>query len=209
MFFGIAGIPSLSPICCIGSDSFVLPPLRPRQKVEKEENNEETSTTNNLLIKQEDLKTEKPPIMEEARNVPVCDVEPSMIRKLHSSKGRPKVKWTPAEDELLTQIVQIRGTKNWIDISMLIPGRNAKQCRERWTSKLDPSINQKPFTDEEDKLILDQHKKIGSSWAKIAKLLVGRSSISVKNRYNLLIRRSQKLEKEGKQRKNLITPIYN
>ena len=40
--------------------------------------------------------------------------------------------WMPEEDEALFKLVQKYGTRNWSKVSMYLPGRIRKQCRERW-----------------------------------------------------------------------------
>jgi len=111
--------------------------------------------------------------------------------------GYKKSKWTPAEDRALVESVKIHGTKNWIAVSTLVPGRNSKQCRERWTAQLDPTLNHNEFTPQEDAIIIFQHQANGPIWAKIATFLPGRSATAVKNRFNWLSRRHlpQKMNK--------------
>ena len=100
-----------------------------------------------------------------------------------------KAKWRPEEDKALIESVKIHGTKNWVTVASLVPGRNPKQCRERWTSHLDPNLSHNEFTPQEDTIIILQHQANGSLWAKIAAYLPGRSATAVKNRFNFLSRR--------------------
>ena len=39
-----------------------------------------------------------------------------------------------------------------------LPGRNRKQCRERWHNQLDPSIKKDGWTEEEDAVLAAAHK---------------------------------------------------
>ena len=39
------------------------------------------------------------------------------------------LEWTVIEDELLKLVVNEKGTKSWINISLEMNGRTAKQCR--------------------------------------------------------------------------------
>jgi len=101
-----------------------------------------------------------------------------------------KTKWLPEEDELLLKSVQINGTKNWTAVSVLVPGRNAKQCRERYTGQLDPNLNHNEWTNQEDFTLIHMHGIYGNAWAKISAYLPGRSPTAVKNRCNLLKKRN-------------------
>ncbi|MBD4786969.1 hypothetical protein GUG12_24865, partial [Xanthomonas citri pv. citri] len=49
---------------------------------------------------------------------------------------RIKGPWSPEEDELLQQLVEKHGARNWSLIGKCIPGRSGKSCRLRWCNQL-------------------------------------------------------------------------
>lgn len=76
--------------------------------------------------------------------------------------GGNKTKWSKKEDEVLVQLISSNGAKDWSNIAeklnetileyigtqketgkdrVTYTARNGKQCRERWLTALDPSIN--------------------------------------------------------------------
>lgn len=99
------------------------------------------------------------------------------------SKGN----WSAEESETLRVLVEQMGDDNWNEVAERLGTRNAKQCRERWRNKLDPSIKRTNFTPEEDEKILALFRQIGSRWSEMAKLLPGRPDNGIKNHFNSVL----------------------
>ena len=105
------------------------------------------------------------------------------------SKKRTINGFKPEEDEKLIELVNNLGTKCWTAIAKQMPGRNARQCRERQKQYLDPSINKDDFTEEEDKLLLEKIQQLGTEWKEIKNFFLNRTETQLKNRFNFLLLR--------------------
>lgn len=55
--------------------------------------------------------------------------------------------------------------KNWKALSEILGTKTGKQIRERFINKLDPTIKNEDWTQEEDKLILKYFSEFGSRWS--------------------------------------------
>lgn len=59
-----------------------------------------------------------------------------------------KRKFTAEEDEILRNLVDVKGINNWKSISDQIVGRKPRECKERWENCLSPNIIISPNSDK-------------------------------------------------------------
>lgn len=95
------------------------------------------------------------------------------------------------EDEKLVQLISEYG-EDWKLIAKNLGNRNVRQCRERWQKYLNPGINKDKWTEEDDELLMNEYKKLGPKWKRIAVKFLNRTDINVKNRYRKLERKKKK-----------------
>jgi hypothetical protein len=72
---------------------------------------------------------------------------------------------------------------NWESVAEQIPGRTARQCRERWLNYLSPRVRVGQWTAEEDNLLRAMVEKLGHAWTAISRAFAGRGESDVKNRW--------------------------
>jgi hypothetical protein len=100
-----------------------------------------------------------------------------------NGEDRRRAKFTVMEDVQLRQLVAEFGVDNWRHIASLIPGRNARQCRERWKHYLSGSGIPRPWTPQEDQILLEKVQFWGPRWTRIATFFGNRTDIEVKARW--------------------------
>ena len=99
---------------------------------------------------------------------------------------RTKNKFTPEEDKRLEELVQEFGENSWEEITEQMPGRNVRQCKDRWTRYLSPNVNKNKWTVEEEKLLIKLVKELNFKWVQISKHFKGRTDNQIKNKWNIL-----------------------
>ncbi len=114
--------------------------------------------------------------------------------------GLKKGKWNHEEIEALQREIQTvmqQGSEKipWPKVAKKIPGRTAKQCREKWFSDLDPTIKKTPWSEEEDQTLNSLIARLGQKWAFISKSLPGRTENMVKAHFQSLQRKQRKESK--------------
>lgn len=96
-------------------------------------------------------------------------------------------RWTEEEDTLLVAAVGVCGT-HWFQVAKMLPGRTDDQCAKRWRENLDPSISRKPWTKDDDELLMETYEKIGKRWKDLASHFQGRPPVHCRNRVQSLVR---------------------
>ena len=87
--------------------------------------------------------------------------------------------WSPKEDDLLRKAVKTfrptaQGRQDILFSAAMVPGRSAKQCRERWRNHVDPSISREPWSEEENALLLRLYEEHYGRWCEISVAFAGR-----------------------------------
>lgn len=122
---------------------------------------------------------------------------------MEATKQSPRLKFSPEEDkriiDLFNQAAAVFGPNavDWKEIGQLMH-KTARQCRERYKNYLSPGISNGPWTVEEDALLREKVESVGCHWAKMVKHFPGRSHVNLKNRWNFLSHRNQKVSKVEK-----------
>lgn len=121
-------------------------------------------------------------------------------------KSGPKNKFNENEDKILKEAVYQFGTTDWNKISKLIPGKNARQCRERWNNYANPQISTKPWTKEEDELLELKYAEYGPKWQIIAAFFANRPVNTIKNRWLVKVKKSKRIAERGNSSTAFVQP---
>jgi hypothetical protein len=113
--------------------------------------------------------------------------------------------FTSEEDEIIKSFVEKFGLANWKRIENYIHTRNARQCRERWTTVLSFENLNSYWSQEDDLKLESLVNEKGKIWTLFAQYFPSKNALLLKNRYALLMRRKNKeTEKTNKKEKNCI-----
>jgi hypothetical protein len=100
-----------------------------------------------------------------------------------NGSGRRREKFLPEEDARLRSLVEIYGTNSWGTIAAGLPGRNVRQCRDRWKHYLSSENPNEPWMPEDDQLLMQKMQDFGPRWTILATFFPGRTDTQVKNRW--------------------------
>jgi hypothetical protein len=106
-----------------------------------------------------------------------------------TQKKRTRNLFTDVEDEQIRQLVAQDGEGNWSRVAEKLPGRSARQCKERWDSYLAPHIINGPWSKVDDELLLAKTCEIGHQWKRLESWFPGRSDINIKNHWRKIYKR--------------------
>jgi len=112
--------------------------------------------------------------------------------KAAGAKPTSTQQWTAEEDALLNELVTSHGTRKWsfiaAQMTQRLCARRGKQCRDRWVNHLRPDIRRGEWTEEEERILVDGHMRLGPRWAALAQLLNGRPENAIKNHWHATLR---------------------
>ncbi|XP_016479134.1 transcription factor MYB3R-1-like [Nicotiana tabacum] len=102
-----------------------------------------------------------------------------------SGPKRRSSQWTPEEDEILRQAVQLFKGKSWKRIAECFKDRTDVQCLHRWQKVLDPELVKGSWTKEEDDKLIELVNRYGpKKWSTIAQELAGRIGKQCRERWH-------------------------
>jgi hypothetical protein len=107
-------------------------------------------------------------------------------------KSGPKP-WTKEEDNMLLTLVQtMQWPMKWTVVAQTLQDRTGKQCRERYVNHLNPRLKNSDWAPVEDATIFHLYNTIGSHWAKMSKIIPGRTDNGIKNRFHNIRRQYER-----------------
>lgn len=110
---------------------------------------------------------------------------------------KPHAKFTPEEDQKLRECVDQNGL-DWKDVIKHLPGRTVRQVRERYRYYLSPDLSTEPWTDEDDDRLRNLYEYFPKKWVIISKCFPHRTDAMIKYRYQFLVRRAAKIERNAR-----------
>eukprot|EP00253_Pinus_taeda_P023925 PITA_23925 len=97
--------------------------------------------------------------------------------------------WSVEEDMRLTGYIRFHGEGRWNFLAKAAGlKRTGRSCRLRWFNSLRPGLKHGKITPEEERLIIELHRRWGNRWSHIARSLQGRTDNEIKNYWRTRIK---------------------
>ena len=112
-------------------------------------------------------------------------------KSTEATPRRKRSTWTKKEDKKLKHLVEEVHETSWVAISKYFKNRTNKDCRDRYMLHLSPNVVKRKWTAEEESHLLLRYSEFGPKWVKISRFFDKRSPSDLKNRFNLLSKRTK------------------
>ncbi|KAB1211429.1 Transcription factor MYB59 [Morella rubra] len=120
-------------------------------------------------------------------------------------QGWTKGPWTPEEDKLLSEYVNLQGEGRWSSVAKCTGlNRSGKSCRLRWVNYLRPGLKRGQLTPLERGVVIELHALWGNRWSTIARYLPGRTDNEIKNYWRTHFKKKEKSSKKQENRETQI-----
>lgn len=99
------------------------------------------------------------------------------------NQQRSRKKFTELDDIKLIQFVNQMKKPDWKKISYLMQKWSPRQCRDRYNNYLSPKVQNKKWTEDEDRLLLEKYSLFGPKWSFLTRFFKDRAAANIKNHY--------------------------
>jgi hypothetical protein len=104
-------------------------------------------------------------------------------------------RFLPEEDQILHAFVLRFGVNSWTEIASLIPGRNARQCRDRWNHYL--AKKDGLWGADNDPLLAEAGQQEDNNWSHMTPFFPEWGDFDLKSHWNDILRAHSPASEEG------------